>query len=356
MRAAILNPGPCLDLYPGRAGYDLVVGVNRAATRHPVDVWVATDPQPVRDHFHAVVSASTGVPPLLVTGVETWGTLDTDVPRYPGEIIDQARYIDAAPAEYSWTSFSGLSAIVYAASRGATEIDVYGADWRGTLDFDGAAAGENREPARWEWERSVFLNLLAPHFRTRGVILRRVVRPVFASFFTPIYAREAAGLVATLDRFGLPRDVRQIESHGSWVRNCARKAEYVREARVRHPGQPVVWLDADARVRREPVLFNRLDCDFAAHWREGHELLSGTCYFAPTPAADRLVDEWCRLCTVNPDVWDQLSLQAAVNATEGLRTSDLPPNYTQIFDTMAHEGEPIVEHMQASRRLREAVS
>ena len=48
------------------------------------------------------------------------------------------------------------AAIVYAAFKGATEIDVYGADWEGTADFDGVQGGKNRSEDRWREERGIF--------------------------------------------------------------------------------------------------------------------------------------------------------------------------------------------------------
>jgi hypothetical protein len=119
-----------------------------------------------------------------------------------------------------------------------------------------------------------------------------------------------------------------------------------------HPGRPLVWLDADARVRQVPGLLLNLDCDFAAHWKEGTELLSGTLYFGGTDAARRLAQAWAALCRAEPDVWDQKHLQKVVEHADGLRAERLPAPYTLIFDLMADQGPPVIEHLQASRKLR----
>ena len=86
---------------------------------------------------------------------------------------------------------------------------------------------------------------------------------------------------------------------------------FIAERIAAHPGRPIVWLDADARVRSMPILFGGLihRADFAAHWREQSELLSGTLYFAPTPAAAALLSAWKAEQDQRPNEWDQVNLQ-----------------------------------------------
>jgi hypothetical protein len=178
--------------------------------------------------------------------------------------------------------------------------------------------------------------------------------PLYVSFFTPAYAEEAAGLVASLDALGLPHHVRAVRDRGRWAANCGLKAAFIAAEMELNPGRPVVWLDADARVRQRPALFDAIDCDLAAHWRHGVELLSGTLYIAPTDAARDLLSRWNRRCEAAPEVWDQVNLADVVREMgDGLRVVDLPASYTRIFDD-PKMGEPVIEHMQASRRLRHA--
>jgi hypothetical protein len=194
-----------------------------------------------------------------------------------------------------------------------------------------------------------------PQVQTRGVgrllVDAAPVTPLYCSFFTPAYAEHAAGLVASLDAFGLPHDVRAVEGGGSWVANVNRKAGFLLERMRRHPGRPLVWLDADARVRQRPDLFDSLTCDFAAHWRHGVELLSGTMYWGPTTIARLMCESWQRRCARYPDRWDQVTLDEVVKEWEGdLKVHPLPASYTRVFDD-AKMGDPVIEHLQASRQL-----
>jgi hypothetical protein len=187
--------------------------------------------------------------------------------------------------------------------------------------------------------------------------------PLFIGYYTPgPYEREASQLSATLDRFGFEREIVPVPDLADWSWNCSQKARVVYSAMARHPGRPVVYLDADARVIRSPDLFlSTPDCDFAAHWLGGEELISACMYFAATPAAQRLVWLWMQGCQDRPGVWDQKTLQTVVEQMPELRVMRLPPEYNWIC---AQDGvndisqsiygalDPVIVQRQASRRLR----
>ncbi len=193
--------------------------------------------------------------------------------------------------------------------------------------------------------------------------------PLFVSAFSKGtgYAAEADQLAYTLRALALEHVIVPFESRGSWVKNCAIKPEILLAERA-HDGnrdlwsrttlRPVVWLDADARVRSYPELFDGLECDVAFHRKAGRdprgELLSGTLYFGATENAGRLLELWRRECAANPGVTDQRVLDECVLDMRGLEIVKLPATYCQIFDLMKDAGTPVIEHMQASRRLRVA--
>jgi hypothetical protein len=181
--------------------------------------------------------------------------------------------------------------------------------------------------------------------------------PIYVAYYTlgTPYEAEALELAETLAAFGLDSDLQGVPNRGTWLRNTSYKPTFLRDMLLEYEGRPVVYLDADARVRQRPELFDTLDCDFAAHWKDGHELLSGTLYFGPTPEAWRLVREWESECQSHPDVWDQKCLDIAAARFPDLCKVHLPAAYCQIFDLMSHHGRPCIEHMQASRRFKKAV-
>lgn len=180
--------------------------------------------------------------------------------------------------------------------------------------------------------------------------------PIYCSFYTvgTGYEAEARELSVTLNRFGLQQHVQGVPHRGSWEGNCAGKPSFLLDMRERYPGLPLVWLDADARVRRSPTLLDELDCDLAFHLKGGEELLSGTLYVGPTREAGDCLNEWNQECRRRPGEWDQRCLQAVVDRMGPyLRVAHLPASYVAIFDAgMCAEHEKVIEHMQASRRLK----
>jgi hypothetical protein len=188
--------------------------------------------------------------------------------------------------------------------------------------------------------------------------------PLYVSFYTigNGYEAEAEELVRTLDAHRLPHCVRGVTLEGSTWRSATQyKAEFVREMQKAHPDRPIVWLDADARVKSRPRLFDCLDCHFAAHWYRHKELLSSTLYFAPGEAARKLVEKWVAKNLERPNMRcaDQRNLQHVAERQKGLRVVNLPAEYAWIDGGRAVDmsartygrRHPVIVQEQASRRL-----
>ena len=187
--------------------------------------------------------------------------------------------------------------------------------------------------------------------------------PIYVTAFTrdTDYERHVSELRTSCDAFGLELEATAIPDVGCWAGNCAQKPRVVRDAMLRHGARPIVWLDADARVRRRPGLFDELALgepavDVGYHLWDGHQLASGTLYFGPTAAAARLVGAWHGRCVAEPGVWDQLHLERAVDAMRRqLVIAPLPIEYLAIFDAGVPTDGIVIEHLQASRTMRERI-
>lgn len=181
------------------------------------------------------------------------------------------------------------------------------------------------------------------------------MKPLYATYCTDdaLYRGHAAALGASAAALGIDVKARLIE-RSKWARATSYKARFVREMLDLFLDCPIVWLDADARVRQYPALFDAMpgDADVAFHRKDGRELLSGTLWFGQTGGARRLADEWVRECEAHPGVWDQRCLDAALARLPETRVFPLPAPYCLIFDSMAHQGPPVIEHLQASREAR----
>lgn len=176
---------------------------------------------------------------------------------------------------------------------------------------------------------------------------------LIASYYTSAYRREAMGLASSLDALGLSDRyvITFIEDRGSWVANCAHKPTFIRHQMVAHDC-PVVWLDADARVRAPPVLFDAIPAavDVACHYRHDTELLSGTLYFNDNSGGWELLGLWERACQARPGEWDQRVLQDVIESERRFNVMRLPSEYVRVFDD-EKMGVPVIEHLQASRKL-----
>lgn len=172
MHAVVLSPGPSLANLPApppgcrvdpTAG--LTICVNRAALRFGSDVWACLDYPVIRDHGPMVLDK-----PLLLTRRQTWQDIGHRCGMTLATTTDDMRAF--FPPELGWTLYTVMSAIVYAALRGATRIDLYGADMHGTEGYDAEDKGENRSPARWKTEREI-LDKVTAEMAKRGVEVRR---------------------------------------------------------------------------------------------------------------------------------------------------------------------------------------
>lgn len=197
----------------------------------------------------------------------------------------------------------------------------------------------------------------------QGVHGRTGDLPTIISYFTTgtPYEAEAEALVATCVALGLEHRVVGVSPRGAWEKNCAMKAGFVRET-WRELGRAVLWVDADARVRRAPELLRGASADFGVHKASRWQFASGTVFVNATARGGELLEAWTRRCEAEPLVWDQVHLDRAweeVSSRTSLETMWMPQAYTRIFDRPedADGGGPIVvEHFQASRRLKAGVS
>ena len=184
--------------------------------------------------------------------------------------------------------------------------------------------------------------------------------PILISYYTTNndYAKEVENLKKSLQPWGLKTDIFGMESLGSWQQNIAHKPEFIRTMQRKHLGKPLLYVDADALVVGYPGLFEGMSqkCDIGIHQLQGNhrrELLSGTIYLSATPGARAVVDVWREEMRAFPDVWDQVILQKVLHErANDFRVYDLPPEYCSIFDRSDRPTHPVIEHYQASRRMR----
>lgn len=184
--------------------------------------------------------------------------------------------------------------------------------------------------------------------------------PVYINFRTPDYEECYQNLYRSMYDLGLEGSLHSVAIEPrSWRMAQAFKPSFVLHSLKEFEPHPVVWLDADCMVRRQPSLFHEGaldDYDFAAHLHRGHELLTGTLWVNNTPLARQVCVHWERRSKNNVNEWEQRHLQQEIREHQKLAAHrilfDLPAAYCKIFDIMKTVENPVIEHYQQSRIKR----
>lgn len=172
------------------------------------------------------------------------------------------------------------------------------------------------------------------------------------------YEIEVENLRRSLIQFDIKHDIMSYENRGSWVANCGIKPEFCLAMMERYPGEILMYVDADAVVKRPPVFVQDFKGDMAVHYRKRRELLSGTLVLKSTPRMKELMQRWVEYQKLNPLMWDQKTLYQVLQEPQwrDLEIKELPASYIKIFDAKDMGKNPVIEHYQASRRFKQRVT
>jgi hypothetical protein len=186
------------------------------------------------------------------------------------------------------------------------------------------------------------------------------------------YREEAeARLLPSLRRFDCQHRLYIRPNWGSWRDNLFHKPAVIAEALDDYPGHTIVWLDGDAELVDDPVLFRYPTADFACHFRTiatGRKPAPNTIVLRNNDAVRQLLALWIAECDEarrDPDnlralpthrrdglVDDAALLQRVLSPPPPfVSIGELPLAYSSIFDNVAVERPVVLQH-QASRRLR----
>lgn len=176
------------------------------------------------------------------------------------------------------------------------------------------------------------------------------VKFIIVSYYTDEkYKNELQNLMESIRKFELSYYIEELVDKNNWVHNTHYKPSVIKRAMSLF-NLPIVFIDADAVIRKFPELFENIKKDFAVFFSEGGNLLSGTLFFNNTAAAFSLVEDWEKQCKEETDTWDQHVLKGCVERKH-IDIETLPKSYCQIFDSSKKE-TPVIEHYQASRRYK----
>ena len=181
----------------------------------------------------------------------------------------------------------------------------------------------------------------------------------FITYYTPKYAACAKMLMADCNYLKLDLIAEPLEDFKDWQQATRFKATFI-GAYLNKLNEDICFIDADARIRKDPVLIKELSSanyDIAAVYFKNIELLSGTLWMANTSTVKDIIQDWIKL-NIDPRKSrgvEQQNLQVTLDKYPAIRFLRLPPEYAAIFDLSRlfyKEIEPVVEHFQRSRQIR----
>jgi len=187
---------------------------------------------------------------------------------------------------------------------------------------------------------------------------------VFVSFCTKgIYEKVIKTyLIPSLKKFGLNYDIEYIKNKGSWRENIQYKPILIYNMLLKYKC-PIVSLDADAIIEKNPLLFKSLtDCDYACHFYDWglwynkpgkEEMLGGTQYFNYNNKVITLVKEWMKQQKIQ-HTWAQKVLEGLLNQNKNIKIYRLPIEYCFIKTGKHPEirKNAVIYHNQVSRQYR----
>ena len=178
---------------------------------------------------------------------------------------------------------------------------------------------------------------------------------IVCCFYTDSYRDHALSLKQSLDDFNLNYCFKEVEDAGYWEANTRIKPHFILECLESFPTKNILYLDADALVKKPLDYFNHITADVAFYKTKGmpgmsHDYLASTMFFRNTPNTVKLVKQWiAEQINGKRTQVDQDSLDLAMDKLANTVTIEpLNPGYIKIFDKN-YDGDVYIEQYQASR-------
>ena len=200
--------------------------------------------------------------------------------------------------------------------------------------------------------------------------------PIVISFYTldTPYEQEVRKLIESCVEWDIDADIVGIPSRGSWEKNCGMKPEFILQ-KLRQWERPVLWVDADAVFLQRPDFQELMNYEFSVRVNEflpkTHEsyIVSNTIFINDHPRTLELMELWVKKnqkALEQKDrvleFWDQVALRDVLENENlhgvPLRFLPMPLKFCKIFDLdnlFISEEEVVIEHYQASRRLKNKI-
>lgn len=196
------------------------------------------------------------------------------------------------------------------------------------------------------------------------------------TFYTKEYVGEIDPWIASVKKTGLPYFLGTKESQGSWRANVGMKPQFMLDCLEKFD-EPLLWVDMDGRIVGDLhdlyhapekydfgawfIPWDQMNpCDRPGGAKTKNDgISSGTMFWNNTEKAKEMLSMWC-LKEHGQHKYGQIVLGEVFHywRPRQLRTWRMPQAWFKVFDKPWKRGENgpiIIEHFQASRRLRRTI-
>lgn len=178
---------------------------------------------------------------------------------------------------------------------------------------------------------------------------------VACAFYTPNYLPQILSLKRSLEAHGISHYFKRYDRLSTWEETTRLKPVFVDYCLGKFPAKDILYLDADAVVRKPLDFFNDVTADVSlliSPRKQGNlhflRISAGTVFVRNTEGGRRFASLWkgaesqCGRLTLDEDM-----VYMAFEKLAGVSIAVLPPTYYKIFDRPGTD--PVIEHFQASR-------
>ena len=122
------------------------------------------------------------------------------------------------------------------------------------------------------------------------------------SFFSDVdgntyYSDHAKRLIKECDRLGVPYDIREKKSEGSYQKNCLSKPKFILDM-LMTKRKPFIWLDVDSYLLKQPDVFDLMIEDFDIAFATALPSIGGIkaspIFINNTPNAEEFLVSWIK--------------------------------------------------------------
>lgn len=191
----------------------------------------------------------------------------------------------------------------------------------------------------------------------------------YVTFYTDGFYEEVykTYVKPSTEKFNLDLKGYREHNYGDWTLNTRTKAKVALRALAQY--DELVWLDADAEIVQQPILFESIpqeyDCamfylDWYKHWHEQEgnpkrELVNSVMLLRNRPNVVSLMEQWIE-ANITSRVCDQPILEQVLSERKDIKVFELPVQYCAILN---HEDilpdyikDPVVLQHQISRKVK----